>query len=1179
MPIQEQNIVFVESQVMDDVPEGGGAATGLVIPDGVMNNVFEDISDLDRAYGRFNLRKLFLAVRALNTDLYGGAKTVITALPTDPALGYTLFTTNAPFDTRVEAAARVEAYLYKGPMWHGALHENHITGMRAISVIQRVNTALPPIGKTLCLVQDEGLPGQKEQYVRIIKVEAVPTTLEDADGEFVRWVVRMDLSDALRYDFLGHSAGRYDSYNYTGKTRIRDTTVADATRYYGSQRLADAASIGDLTVNAASLFAQLVPSAQTETPLISQVLAAEKAPLLASRASSLSYTVAGAVIAPNGRFVLNTGAVPGSISVTVGSVVITDNGLGNAMQSGVLIGLWDYATGECRFNSSAPSASGSANVTYTPATAAAQQAHTRAVVVTPENRRLNWIETLLPIPAPGVLDIAYRAQGNWYVLRDNGAGAISGSDVTFGSGTVSFVTGDAAITLGALPDAGSQIIYTWASPVHTTIHTDDASAIVRCSVALTETPINPGSVTVTWHAGGTTRTLTDSAGVLSGTNAGGTVDYGGGVLSLTFARLPDRATGLSVAYQSLEETSPEDPLLVAGTLTLNPASTSFTLGRAVTPGSVKLSAVPIQWLYEDTPVGSLFFVDLVDGADGLLYASHTTVYDGYWGTVNYATGAIVIVRQRDASFWYWEYGTSTWVVTAPDYQVAAYTPFGYQILDAGYGTPTVRTQSFTSSAAPLLVDLTATIQEPLVAQSVRFRLGGLVYVDRNGTLYANPSPATGSGTVAGTLNYDTGQATLTFWTDNALVDLTLDSLLTRHGDWTAIDACFRTAASPVKPEALSVVAVTTDGVQITGVADEDGVIAGSWMRGAINYEFGTAWLEFGYLDGATWVSRAVDPGTIRYNAVAYSYIPLDANILGIDAVRLPSDGRVPIYRSGDVVMILHAAETTGTPSYAVETNTYRLSCGRTRIAYVKITDDAGDPVTEGYTLDRAAGVVSWVSLAGLDTPVTIKHTVGDLRLVTDAQINGTLTLARPLSHEFPADDSLVAACLIHGDRRARVSAVWDQASWDGTWKDSIVGSAATATLNTIDFPITVTNEGCDTDRWLLRWTSTTAVELISEKRGLVWTGSYPAYVSGTPADIAPINPRTRDENGLNGTPYVTIPQKANGGGWSAGNVVRINTVGAIADFWVARAILQSDEPDDDGADGCEIYALGNIDRP
>ena len=59
MPIQEGNIVFVKSQQMDDVPEGGGAATGTVIIDGAMNNVFEDISDLDRAYGRFNLRWQF----------------------------------------------------------------------------------------------------------------------------------------------------------------------------------------------------------------------------------------------------------------------------------------------------------------------------------------------------------------------------------------------------------------------------------------------------------------------------------------------------------------------------------------------------------------------------------------------------------------------------------------------------------------------------------------------------------------------------------------------------------------------------------------------------------------------------------------------------------------------------------------------------------------------------------------------------------------------------------------------------------------------------------------------------------------------------------------------------------------------------------------------------------------
>lgn len=353
MTIQESNIVFLESQVMDDVPEGGGAATGTEIPDGVMNNVFEDISDLDRAYGRFNLRKVFRGARTGNQSVQWRQDRGHRSAH-DPALGYTLFTTNDPFDVRTDAASAVEAYLYKGPMWNAALLENHITGMRAISVIQRVGTQLPPIGKTLCLVQDEGEAGEKEQYIRVIKVEATETTFEDSSGEFTRWVVRLDLSDALRYDFLGHSASRTDSYNYTDKARLRDTTVADATRYYSSQPLVADASIGDLTVKAASVYTHLVPSAQTETPLISQILAPE-----------LVVTLSAGI---------KTVSVP-------------------------------------------------------------QQSHTKALEVTAENRRLNWIETLVPSPAAGLLTVAYRALGNWYVLQEDGAGVISGSDPSYGSGT------------------------------------------------------------------------------------------------------------------------------------------------------------------------------------------------------------------------------------------------------------------------------------------------------------------------------------------------------------------------------------------------------------------------------------------------------------------------------------------------------------------------------------------------------------------------------------------------------------------------------------------------------------------------------------------------------------------------------------------------------------------------
>lgn len=63
MPILEQDIVFLKSEVMADVPEGGGAATGNVVVDNVSNNVFDDIPELSRIVGEVSLRKISLAVR------------------------------------------------------------------------------------------------------------------------------------------------------------------------------------------------------------------------------------------------------------------------------------------------------------------------------------------------------------------------------------------------------------------------------------------------------------------------------------------------------------------------------------------------------------------------------------------------------------------------------------------------------------------------------------------------------------------------------------------------------------------------------------------------------------------------------------------------------------------------------------------------------------------------------------------------------------------------------------------------------------------------------------------------------------------------------------------------------------------------------------------------------------
>ena len=1108
MPIQEGNIVFVKSQVMDDVPEGGGAATGTTIVDGQLNNVFEDISDLARAYGQFNLRKIFLAVRALNTDLYGGAKTIITALPEDPALSYTLFSTNDAFDTRSEAADRVEAYLYKGPLWPGALNENHLTGMRAISVIQRVGSTLPVVGKTLCLTQNEGLSNEAEQYIRVIKVSYVETAFTDASGDYSRWIVRMDLSDSLRYDFLGHTANRTDTYTYTGKTRLRDTSVADAATYVGSQPLVESAAIADRTLKVASVYTQLVPSTQTETPI--------------------------------------TDAQPTGATLTVS---------GGTRPTEII-----------------------------------QIAETRSLTVTAENRALNWVFACNPLPALNTVTVSYRALGNWYTIVDSAGDGTLNSESGAGVGTISFTTGSGSVTLAALPDVGSAILISWGTPVHYESLAGLQASAKAPHIAYTvlHPRIKPSTLSVQYVSSGVTKTATEAgAGTFAG-DGSGPVDYTSGRIYLTPSVMPDANSAAIVAYT--------EQAVVTGSLIVAAAVRTFVLTLPVASDTVKPGSFKIDFAVVATGIyGKIIHETQTVTDDGLGGLMGEIVQTG--SSIDYAGTVTLVLKEtidRELYATFWNY--SVWYENYPYSVPVETTTFAYQF-SKSLAAETVHSETLTLAA--MTIDLSPLTTDAIVPNSLQWTWGGRTYYDQDGSIYY------GTNTLAGSINYATQLLTLTDWPSGAAGGIVLSSGLASRGQNTVIQAYFRAPGSPLRSQSLQISATDLNGNLITGTADADSAIVGTWMSGTVELEYGVIAVRFGKLvldssltaeekledwydagdivGGSIFKPLPVNPATIRFNCVLYAYLPLDASILGIDAVRLPSDGRVPIYRAGNLLMVIHpVTNAAATPALNGTTGTYELSCGRTRIAWVKIVDAAGDVVADGYTLDRATGVVAWETLVGLVTPVTLSHTVGDLRMISDVQIDGTLTLSRALSHAFPADESLACACLIHGDRRARVSSVWDQASWDSTWADTIVGSAATATLNTIDFPITVTNEGCDTDRWLLRWTSTTAAELISEKRGLVWAGSYPAYASGEPVDIAPINPRTRVFTGgvyTGGVPYLTIPQRANGGGWSTGNVVRINTVGAIADFWIARSVGQSDEPLDDGADGCEIYALGNIDRP
>ncbi len=574
MPIQEQNIKLLSSEVMDDVPEGGGQATGNAIADGASNAIFPDISELDRTYGRVNLRKTFVGVQTPDTDRYFGANVIIADAPDDEKVSCTLFTTESGFDTRTAAASRIESYLFSSAKWNGLLFEDHIAGQRAISVIQREGTELPAIGKTLVLRLNEGAGNQVEQYIRVTRVTSILRTFTDDRGDFTRVVATCELSDSLRTDFKGHSASRYDTLT-TGGAVLRDTSVADAARYYGASPMTLPAEIGDLSIKVASIFTQLVPSAQTEVPVTDVRSAGDiYAPIQAS--SDVISLVTSANFAPGVSLFVGGGIMPGTLTIT-GPATLTDSN-GKLLNGATQVGTVDYINGIIATTSN--TYNGGKTITYKMAVAPGVATESLAINVTAETRSLSIAKTLYPIPAPTSLQIHYRAQGRWYVIREQGTGAIQGEDSAFGAGQLSFVTGGMTVTFGALPDVGSKILLFWAQPQSAMTpvpHGETINGTFKFDLGVA---VKRSSVSVSWNYNGI-KTATENNGVFSGAAAGNIIDFQRGVFALVPYEIPPPGTELNINYATATAPMAAD---ISQAVSLGNAW-EVDLGSAVVPGT------------------------------------------------------------------------------------------------------------------------------------------------------------------------------------------------------------------------------------------------------------------------------------------------------------------------------------------------------------------------------------------------------------------------------------------------------------------------------------------------------------------------------------------------------------------------------------------------------------------
>ncbi len=638
MAITDQDIRLMASEVLSDTADGGGRITGHEVIDGVSNNLFPDVSELDRTIGRVNLRKAFPAVLSANRDTYFGVNVILDQVPADPNVSVALFSTENWTDTRSNAIARMQSYLARGPKYDGYLWDQHIAGQKAIMLIQRPDRDLPPIGTTLVLVKDPGLATEQQQFVRVTKVSSQDRAFS-ASGctvDFIRTIVTCEISDPLQFDIIGGIPHCQDDvgeryYNgtlqTTARSKVYSTVVADASKYAGMTRLAEAASMGAYTVKVKDIFTQLVPSAQVESAITDARPHGDSAIPVAA-GGEVSFSTSADWDSTHALYV-GQGIFPGSLSVTIGSTVITDKA-GVLLVGGVQVGTVDYANGILSIVSNGPDyGTGSKTIRFVPAAHPVRNMQTAAWDITPESRSGTIVFMLDPVAAPGALSIHYMAQGKWYVLRDDGSGALRGTDSAYGSGTINYATGSVVVTLGALPDVGSSVIAVWGTAL---VDMDRSGGAVKASMRLVvdtgaDAEGNPyvlGDITISWPNGsGGTYLATGSAGTIMG-DASGEINHANREVVFSPNVHPPAGAEISVVASYANST----------TAIANVTGNVVTLAYPPKPGTVVLS-VP----------SDIGVVTLRDDGQGNLRAvsfARGSIDNVIVGTVDYQTGQCVL---------------------------------------------------------------------------------------------------------------------------------------------------------------------------------------------------------------------------------------------------------------------------------------------------------------------------------------------------------------------------------------------------------------------------------------------------------------------------------------------------------------------------------------------------------
>ena len=632
MAIETKDLVLYKSERLTDTDDGGGKYSGQVIVDGQSNNLFNDVSEMDRTMGDVSMRKIFPAVITEDTDSLMGATVFISENPQDPNVSALLFSTKNWTDERRSAQNRVENYLAKGGQIAGTPLDTHWQGMKQLQVAMFPQEAESSVGDTIVLVSDEGKALEFEQYVRITKVET-RIAIMVVDNKNVEYkIATYTINDPLERDFVGLTARQWYGGNTQSKTIIRESLVADTGEYCASVKLASDAQVGEFTVNASSMFTQLIPSAQTETPIVDVNAAGESVILVPGNDGTITANFPTTVGVSQNLY-LGSSVMPSSIAFTLFGQPVSDQGGLLKNSQGTQVGTIDYQRGLIQWTSAAGTGSTTLAITFKPAAAPKQYFQSYAIPVTQNSQSTNWTGVLIPIPAPGSLSLSYMSQGKFYELKDDGSGQLKGVHSSFGSGMINYETGSFLLTTGALPDVDTPILAHWGTPIATFVRAGLPVEKAGFDFDLGHTGVATG-ITVTWVLEGETKTASSNAKGLFTGDATGYVNYTTGTGRIIPNKLPQKNTQFNITYNYGPQLSQSKSAIPDANQQL-----TFTIG---TGSSIQPSSVALDIPVTDQSGLNALTVHLKDDPTGGNMGNLINDAGDIQGMIDYNTGQCIV---------------------------------------------------------------------------------------------------------------------------------------------------------------------------------------------------------------------------------------------------------------------------------------------------------------------------------------------------------------------------------------------------------------------------------------------------------------------------------------------------------------------------------------------------------